>query len=659
MYWSKFCKLALILLLPSYVPVRCLAQSLIRLPHAKEYLPGQNLISHQDTVSILKRLQLATAIFEQYPDSASAIASAGFQQSLPLKFNKGLAIGSILQGRIAQNSGQYDSSIFFFTRGIIYAKIGSLTTSSFYINIANSYFFKGAYQTALENYHLALKQRGLPPGDSSQTYLNIALVWERIGAIDQAKFYLRIVEDIATRNHDTLMLIGLLHQRASIAIGEQQISLGIDQLEMALALAKRNNQEGAMISLFNTLTHLYLDQKRVDKAMMYTNEALAIFKRYPGAYNFEYYHARHNLGLIYSYLKNYKYAEQLLYQTFSIAEATGLKDLILHMETDLAAVYAKNGKNGLAYKHMLHYAQLKDSILEQERKSMLTLWQKNIVTEKDKSLLTQKLQITQQQKRLQFKNIWIGTTLAGTALLCMGFATWLRSYRRKQRLQQELILRMKQAVQIDQLKAQVKGEEQERNRLALELHDGIASQLWAIKLNVESVQQNLHHEDKEKLDFIYQQLEETTQEVRKTAHNLMPDLLLQYGLTSALESLSSKLKSSAALDVAFQEYGVIPRMNEDIELSLYRMIQELIQNVLKHAAGVTQLLIQLSCTEDLLNITIEDNGSGFSPEEMDRKGIGLSNIAQRVKTLRGHLDIKSVQGKGTTVYLEFEIQHLL
>src|SRR5690606_11749826 len=112
------------------------------------------------------------------------------------------------------------------------------------------------------------------------------------------------------------------------------------------------------------------------------------------------------------------------------------------------------------------------------------------------------------------------------------------------------------------------GEEQERNRLALELHDGIASQLWAIKLNVDSLQQqdSFHGSQRQSLRTIYQQLDDTTREVRKTAHNLMPDLLLDEGLATALASLCDKIKKQTELEVDFLEFGTIPRMDEEIEL---------------------------------------------------------------------------------------------
>lgn len=612
-----------------------------------------------DTVSIWAQLQQAFNLHNQFPDSALELATQGFNRSHASGFDKGMAWGSMIQGKVIQNRGQYDSSIFFFARGLIYAKKASLLTVNFYNNIANSYFFKGDYQVALENYQTALIQPRLKAGDSCQVYLNIALVWQRIGAHTQAEEYFQTVDKIATRSSDTLMLVSLLCQQAENSMVEHRVRTAITQMERALSLTRQTNYETAAISVLNQLTHIYLNIEQVDKAMEYTNEAMDILKKFPQGYNFERYHTQHNLGLIYFHLKNYDYAERILSRTFNVAASTGMKDLILHMEPDLAAAYAANGKNGLAYKHILHYSELKDSILETERRSMLELWIKNTVAERDKSILGQKLKISAQSRNLQYKNMWIGGIAVWGLLISLVLVTWMVTYKRKQRLQQELVIRMEQAQEINQLKAQVKGEEQERNRLALELHDGIASQLWAIKLSVESVQQQASQEDQGKLELIYQQLNETTHEIRKTAHNLMPDLLLQYGLVMALESLCGKLNSGSGIEVAFQEYGIIPRMDEGIELSIYRMIQELIQNVLKHAVGVTQMLIQVSCTEELLNITIEDNGSGFPLEKSENKGIGLRNIEDRVNTLHGHFDISSTSGKGTTVYLEFEIQHLL
>src|SRR5690606_29260688 len=182
-------------------------------------------------------------------------------------------------------------------------------------------------------------------------------------------------------------------------------------------------------------------------------------------------------------------AGSLLLKTFNKARVSGSRDLVLHMEADVAAYYAASGDYKNAYQLMRHYAASRDTILEEQKDKVLSNWMKARMTDKDKALVAQQLHISQQQRKLQAKNFWIGGSLIGAFLLLGGFIASARSYRNKQRLQEATIQRLQQEQEINQLKAQIRGEEQERNRLALELHDGIASQLWAIKLNVDSLQQ--------------------------------------------------------------------------------------------------------------------------------------------------------------------------
>src|SRR5690606_24188010 len=122
-----------------------------------------------------------------------------------------------------------------------------------------------------------------------------------------------------------------------------------------------------------------------------------------------------------------------------------------------------------------------------------------------------------------------------------------------------------------------------------------------------------------------------------------------------------KTSRTTPLDVAFQAYGKLPKLQHETELTLYRMIQELIQNALKHA-DATQLLVQLSCRDNSLNITVEDHGKGFPLarlEQNNREGVGMRNIKRRAEILKGQVDIKSRHGVGTMVYLEFEPKNLV
>jgi two-component system NarL family sensor kinase len=436
----------------------------------------------------------------------------------------------------------------------------------------------------------------------------------------------------------------------------------IEYYRKALQYIRDAEDAESHISLLNSLAHSYIDLGKVDSARIYINEAIVLLDRYPRSYNYDRFHTWDNLGHIYMMEGNFAAAEQLLSTTFAQAQNIRLIDIMMHMEPNLAHVYACRGKYQQAYEHMRHYALLKDTILEEQKTKSIDLWIQSRLAEKDKIVLAQQLRISKQQNQIEVKNLWIGGSVLGVGLLLATLIAIARSYQHKQKLQSSALKQMQQEQEINQLKALVRGEEQERNRIAIELHDGIASELWGIKLNVGSLREQERNGDfKEgRWEAVYSQLDHTAQKVRTTAHNLMPDLLLDEGLAPALATLCHRMKSQTGLEVDFQEYGSIGRMNEEIELSVYRMTQELIQNALKHATGATQLLVQLSCTERLLNITVEDNGAGFAEKDLLQfSGFGLGNIKKRVASLQGHFELKSQPGEGTTAYLEFDIQHLL
>jgi two-component system NarL family sensor kinase len=139
----------------------------------------------------------------------------------------------------------------------------------------------------------------------------------------------------------------------------------------------------------------------------------------------------------------------------------------------------------------------------------------------------------------------------------------------------------------------------------------------------------------------------------------LPDILLEEGLAEAVYYFCKNLKQNTGLEIDFQLYGQIPRLTPDFELSVYRIIQELVHNIIKHAKA-RLALVQITCQDRHLSITVEDDGVGIPSALLnERKGFGLRTVRARVKTLMGHLDVRSEEGKGTIVYLEFDIQNSL
>jgi two-component system, NarL family, sensor kinase len=379
-------------------------------------------------------------------------------------------------------------------------------------------------------------------------------------------------------------------------------------------------------------------------------------------YNVAFKHANRMIaeGSIHLDMKNYDRAKLLLEKGHSDATKMQNNELLIEVKPSLAELYAATGQQEKAYRLMQEYTEMKDTLLKTEQARSVKVQTDVILGEKDRTMLAQKLEITSQKNILQQKNFIIGGTLLGSLLLSLLSFALARIYKNKQAVQQSLIQQLQQTQEINQLKAQVRGEEQERQRIAHELHDNISGQLWALKLNVDNMKQTgPHHEGYHRnLATIYKQLTDASQDVRKTAHNLLPDLLLQEGLATALASLCEKTSKHTRLEVDFQEYGDVPRTDKEIELSIYRMVQELIQNVLKHAYEATHILVQLSCVNNLLSITVEDNGKG-PVEEQKEEGVGLQQIRKRTTALKGSFDFQSLPGNGTTAYLEFDLNKLL
>ena len=209
------------------------------------------------------------------------------------------------------------------------------------------------------------------------------------------------------------------------------------------------------------------------------------------------------------------------------------------------------------------------------------------------------------------------------------------------------------------LRAVLHGQESERERIAAELHDSINPLLSIASMNVSSLL-DYFKESKaaplEKLNSILLMLENAMRGVREISSNLSPALLKSFGLSKALEQLCKKVRETGKLKITYLAHGMEDRLSFDIELALYRIAQELLNNVLKHAEAKA-VDIQLIKHSKSVVLMVQDNGKGFdaSPEDIKMNGFGFKNITSRVQSLDGSLTIDSSLGKGTTVTIELQI----
>ncbi len=199
----------------------------------------------------------------------------------------------------------------------------------------------------------------------------------------------------------------------------------------------------------------------------------------------------------------------------------------------------------------------------------------------------------------------------------------------------------------------MKGQEEERSRLARDLHDGIGGLLSGVKFSMSSALYGnvfLSEEAAGSFEKLIAQLDHSIVELRRVSHNMMPEALFSYGLKEALCNYCTNLSQSGRLEIELQAYGLENRMDQSAEIVIYRLVQELLNNIVKHAQA-KKVLTQLVRDGDRFTLTVEDDGKGFDVNGVSQ-GAGLANIRARTAYLNGTIDIVSKQGEGTSVYIE-------
>ena len=254
--------------------------------------------------------------------------------------------------------------------------------------------------------------------------------------------------------------------------------------------------------------------------------------------------------------------------------------------------------------------------------------------------------------------------LTGATLLLLlgGFIAFLvqknTSKKRKLAEQQRLIekqkvetlLREQELISID---AMIAGQEKERQRVANELHDDLGSLMATVKLhfdNVKGAKNETALENAQKL------LEEAYQKIRGMAHSRNSGVMANQGLVPAVQKMATTLSDTNAIKVTVADYGMDERLENSLELTIFRMIQELVANIIKHAEA-TKANIQFTQHEDNLNIIVEDNGKGFQRRHNGavKSGMGLTNIEKRIEHLEGNFTVDSIPGKGTSILIDIPI----
>lgn len=469
------------------------------------------------------------------------------------------------------------------------------------------------YTAALELYKKIAGDKVSTEAEGLNTY--IASIYFNKGQYATAKYYLEKLHADMPDTVETMVTGGYYHLAAQIAMKENQIDSSIRYFKESL-------------KYYNFTKEMHMDVIAdvcgdIARLKMQTGD-LAEAKKYAT-------------------------------QSLSAANESGKKETIADALIVMAEYYNKTGNQSAAYQTLHHATILSDSVLRaaniRQANTLSAIYEND---KKEKAIaqleIDKKIQSASVRQKALLNSIFIITIVA---LLLISSILYL-NFKSKQKIERQKIAELEKEKQLMGIEAMLKGQEDERRRLARDLHDGLGSMLSGVKISFSTMKESVIMDAANTLAFekALAQLDRTIIELRKVAHNLMPEALVRFGLKSAVKDFCESIRMSGNTQIICEQFGTDRELGNIADVNVYRIIQELVNNAMIHGKA-DQILVQLTKTDEKVLITVEDNGKGFEVSALGKStGIGWTNIQSRVNYFNGITDIASKPGEGTTLNIE-------
>lgn len=334
----------------------------------------------------------------------------------------------------------------------------------------------------------------------------------------------------------------------------------------------------------------------------------------------------------------------------------------------LSQAYAAIDSLPPAYHYAIRYAELGDTLLNRDKATALQRLALQFDT-RQKRIEIETLEREKEAVETRSQGHRLTAAALAVALCAVLLAMFfiVRDYRHRlhtdqviamqnEELNKRKIRELEDSLQIETMRSMLAGQEGERRRIAQDLHDSVGGMLAATRIQVESLlSKSTHLADNADLNKVKNLLDDTVSETRNIARNMQPGALIEFGLTKAVQDLTGRVYGESAPNITFEHFGDCSDLDQTIALNCYRIVQELLQNSLKHA-GSKEILVQITRTEGQLALLVEDDGVGFNPQTV-QKGMGTGNIANRIQFLRGELNIQTAPAKGTSTLVTIPLEH--
>jgi two-component system, NarL family, sensor kinase len=548
------------------------------------------------------------------------------------------------QGVILGMTGETDSAILYFKKSLTLTQRDSITIIASNLGLGNVFSNRGEYDSSL-SYKLNAARIAEVTGkrdNLSAIYSGIGIILNELGEFEEAKTYFRKSLEISRQINDSLGIASSFLNLAGGFYRNERYSEALSYLDSANALftsAGVLNRD----DLFIGYALIYESQGKYDLALKYYDKTLKITKEegYPDGMIVAY----RNKSVVLSKLNRLDEARECLDSGLNIALEKGYRHEQINSTYLLAENSYASGNYKQAYEELRSYTDQKDSLFNLDKAEVIAELKQKYEKEKDQA------QILKLEKESLKKTLQRNLILFNASALIVAAIFILMILRHKlvktKMISQQKIQQLEEEKKMMMARNLVEGQEEERKRIAMELHDGLGVILSATKMQFSTVPSDLL-KDSKVLDKAIHLLEQATGEVRRISHNMMPGLLTKLGLYEAVEDLFDNLNEMKDMQAHAEIQGNKSRLPENNEIMIYRIIQEMVNNTLKYAKA-HRIDLSIKISNPHMTIHYQDDGIGFDVNEKINSGIkslGLKSIESRVAFLNGELKINSAPGKG-------------
>ena len=548
------------------------------------------------------------------------------------------------KGYIYYNQGKNDSSMFFFNLALknLEASQDQEKRSEIMNNIANIFRMTARYDTAMIIYVDLLKYYESSGDIVKQAKLlsNIGSLYYTAGNFEKAKEYTLRSLEMQRKTTDKRATAVSLVNLSVFALNAGNYDEGITFGDEAIELLKEVDRNYFAAALLRT-GYCYYMKGNKDKALEYTRTAIDIYKENDNKRGMMEAYRQSGDYLIES--GRYADAMNLGKEALSVADTTNRLDMrLLYDMLKRAAIWLNNPEEALFYSQ--EQIRMKEEDLNSEWADKISEIETKYETEK------KELEIAALKARARTGKVFIVSLAAILIISSIAGFFVHKNNKHKVLLAGQRIRELEQEKKITATNSLLEGESTERARLSRDLHDGLGGMLSVAKLKIATMKGNLTipEENVASLNSAIELLDNSIKELRRVAHNLMPESLMKFGLNAAL---SDFCRSTGK--VTYHFFGQERRADEKTEIASYRIVNELVNNSLKHS-GAENINVQLILDDSRVHLIVEDDGKGFDAVTAEANGgTGLKNIRSRVTSLGGKLEMITAPGKGTEVNVEF------